>query len=336
MNSTEFALDPMQRRAHALARMLIVTCSLPIVILGTVGNLLSIVVIIKGKLSKLAVAPFLVCLGIADTITLYTGILFHWYRYTFGEDTLENSVVLCRFLMFSFVAFRWTSAWIVVAMTAQRLGAILFPIKARLAITWRVSLIASLAIWLLSCISALHILCATYPNSDGKQNQLFITCAKVHMLYVSDILSYFELIIGLVFPFSLLVVFNALIIYALAKHKKTSVGNQSVDSKVGNLTTMLLAVSVVFLVLNLPTNINLLLGFTNFSKGEGGRLEGSGSRELLFAISTILQSLNHAINFVVYAASGPRFRFQLRALVCKTPRVEPDSSVIRCNTERHF
>lgn len=97
-----------------------------IVLAGSIGNILSVLVFFKTKLRKLSSSYYLAALGVSDTCFLLTSFC-QWFN--FADVNLYNQNVFCQF--FTYVSFVscFLSVWYVVAFTVERFIAVLYPLK---------------------------------------------------------------------------------------------------------------------------------------------------------------------------------------------------------------
>ena len=127
-----------------------------------------------------------------------------------------------------------------------------------------------------------------------------------------------------IFPFVSLLLMNSVIIHTLRKRAKLKLlesGGQGHDQSEGHnlkpkhpekqIFTMLLLVTFVFLVLNIPTRS--LVFYVNFYSGNTPYYYAS--LNLFYQIGEKTYYTNHGINFFLYVMSGQKFRTDLRNLV---------------------
>jgi len=119
---------------HALYRVsqYLWQCGSPVLILvGTVGNVLSILVLRRPKLRQSTTMFYLTCLSFGDLFTLYTGLLRYWISETFGEDIRNISSVSCKLHTFLVYYSLDITVWILVSVTLDRCVSVSLPFKSK-------------------------------------------------------------------------------------------------------------------------------------------------------------------------------------------------------------
>ena len=110
---------------------------LPIMlILGTIGNILSIVVLWKRKaLNKNTTTIYLLTLAVIDELVLLTGVLKFWCQIAFNFDIRNYHTFGCKFYEFLIYALFMFEAWVLVNLTLERLVAVYIPHKSKILFT---------------------------------------------------------------------------------------------------------------------------------------------------------------------------------------------------------
>ena len=67
-----------------------------IIAIGTFGNAMSIVVLLRKNIRRSNVAVYLIALSIVDTLVLWTGLFYHWIKYKYRYDYRKQSQFGCR------------------------------------------------------------------------------------------------------------------------------------------------------------------------------------------------------------------------------------------------
>ena len=106
--------------------LLVIRClsiyALVLIIVGTLGNLLTIIVLLRKNLRRLATIRYLIVVSICDTISLYGWNLNNFYKFTISsnnDDLEELSLTNCRFISFMTFVSLQLSSW---CLTAVSLG----------------------------------------------------------------------------------------------------------------------------------------------------------------------------------------------------------------------
>jgi hypothetical protein len=107
-------------------------------------------------------------------------------------------------------------------------------------------------------------------------------------------------------PFIIMIFCNCNIIYkVILANKKSNSQNLKRLRKIKGMCIMILTVSIIFIVLELPVLIVICLI-------QGGWIPPeSKCNEFLFIITSLMMYMNHIINFVSYAMTGTQFRHEL-------------------------
>ena len=96
--------------------------ALILIIVGTVGNLLTIIVLLRRNLRRLVTIRYLIVVSICDTISLYGWNLNSFYKFNISpeKDNLEEiSIIHCRVISFMTFVSLQLSSW---CLTAVSLG----------------------------------------------------------------------------------------------------------------------------------------------------------------------------------------------------------------------
>ena len=128
-----------------------------------------------------------------------------------------------------------------------------------------------------------------------------------------------DLVVGCIIPFSILLLSNIAIVIKLAIIKKRNLtqGHNEDAGKVQGLTLMLLGVCLVFFVCNFPIWIILTnLRRWMLAAQVTGDISDVADLHLYVAIAVHIYYMNFAVNFFIYIVSAPRFRKDLRRMLC--------------------
>ena len=288
------------------------------ILLGTIGNVLTIFVLRRRAMKS--VRFFLTALAVVDTVMLYDGFAHDWlYRITTPRIVIRYlSPVTCKMQLFLLVTCKWSSAWILVAITIQRFLSVLLPLKAKTICSRRVPCITLLTIITFSAAVNSHFFFTFGPAIVGSGNKTtFHNCQKIKPIFLGDIWPWIDAAFGSFIPFFVLIVCNVGILGKLiqAKSRMRIDGAKTKTPSEENLATttaMLLTVSFMFLLLTAPYFLWRLIR-PYFPPAPNAKSEAQW--DLAYKIAQFLQYTNYAVNFLLYCVSGSTFRTELKAVL---------------------
>ena len=208
----------------------------------------------------------------------------------------------CSFIMFGQQFTTDYANWIVVAMTAERFLAVWFPLRVGRMYTRRKALLVlALLAFLTACVSA--VLFWAFEEQVWC-NMPYCALRKEYVEFIKETFYYLHGVYSLILPCFFICLGNSLIIFNVIKAGK--VQRQMTNSFDPNsrkardqkqITVMLVVVSVVFLLLNMPNAIFYMA--KKFWKFEFYSYEHA---EYYFTARfiTVLSDANHAVNFYIY------------------------------------
>ena len=148
---------------------------------------------------------------------------------------------------------------------------------------------------------------------------------------ITKLYSWFTFILNAIIPFVLLIYMNYVIVQKVRSSRKMFGGKENVEvgqgqspmdvasrrqNKMKNtekqLTIMLLMVTMLFMILMIPTYIRFI--YTNFAPRDTPA--NYASMMFFYQISNKLYMTNIDINFFLYCISGQKFRNDLKEILC--------------------
>ncbi|KAK2154492.1 hypothetical protein LSH36_267g00008 [Paralvinella palmiformis] len=281
-----------------------------VVLLGLIGNILTIV-ILSQRAMRSSTNYYLTALAVWDSVVLICtflligliGVHFETYQNHF------HSYVVAYIYPVALIA-QTATIWLTVSFTVERYIAVCHPLKAaRMCTISR----AKFVIIGVSVGSSLYNVprwfdytpkrtfhpefnetILTYERTEFSQNPLYLT-GYFSCLYVP-----FMFII----PFLVLFILNAFLILAVRRSKRNREINMNVrQSRENNITIMLVTVVIVFMICQLPALVyNLAFSIDiNMVGSDPGY-------HILSEIRNFMVNLNSAVNFILYCALGQKFR----------------------------
>ena len=286
---------------------------MPVLItVGLLGNTLSLVVFLATHLSRLSLSVYLAALAISDSGFLIS-LLFGWMKYDGWAFFHFNGI--CQIVVFLSYVCSFLSVWFVVAFTVERYIAICHPLhQPEMCTVGR----AKKVVIGLSIFASLVYLCNFWTTGviyDDNTN--LTTCTPFIEYYNTHVLlTYVDAIATLVVPFMAIIVFNVIIAHRIAYfyHKRqrlmslTHYRNHNIRQCRAQIkvTKMLMVVSSVFIVTNLPSYVIRLRGFVlAFAEGHA---HTSGLIHLIQKLMQFLYYSNFAVNFLLYSVASKKFR----------------------------
>ena len=300
---------------------------LPTVLLvGIVGNILSVVVLQSRAFRHTTTGVYLPLTAIADTIFVVTGGL-EILEVAEIFSVREYNVWTCRLYKVFLYTAGDASIWLLVAFTFDRFVAVCFPLSKRRVCRWKRAVIASATILFLTLAKNLHEFWTRGPEYrvTGEFRRICGT-QKQYEFFLDYVRPWLAFALIMAAPFFLIFFFNCMIVRSLIKAQRlrskaaatpTGTGNQppTLVSSFRQTTFMCLGISFAFLILIAPSMV-LLIGKPYWRPGNKAAYQQAK------AVSNFLAFLNHCINFYLYCVTGQRFRQELRAtLTCRRAEV---------------
>mgnify|MGYP002153702559 FL=1 len=298
-----------------------------ILIVGLLGNALSLGVFVSKNLRHMAASRYLAVLSSVDICTLVFYVFGEWLKRGLKVVSPDNHVTfldsqgVCQiWLFFSYVS-RFLSAWLIVCFTCERFIGVCLPLRRRnigsLKETSRV--IVSLVV--ISCLAVVY----KPIMSSVRTIRSRVTCtSKDVYIYESFVLdSIYALLITIV-PFIIISTLNVLIIRRILQrnylHRKRLITEESHIRL--EFTFILLTISFVFIALSLPFLIIWVRQFLYswlFLPNHNERSTHSFDYWVgILCITRTISYLNYCINFFLYFVTGAYFRKELKALFFKS------------------
>ena len=286
-----------------------------LLVLGTLGNAFSIIVLQRKALQATSSALYLTALAVVDTVVLYIGLLHYWTLGLGAYDIRNLSGGVCKLHTFLLYTFNDMSVWILVAVTFQRLVSVRFPLQAKTIATRKVAKMSILVFFILLSVVNSHFFWTLDVKSMVVGNITRKECTVSDMEHMDFLVTAWPWVDFCVFsfvPFLLLLVSNSAIIYQIVVNSpnRTRMASGNVDFNVSGMTTMLVAISIVFLLLTSPVVI-YFIGRPYWIQTNDQRVHAQ--LWLFGVISHLLQYTNNAVNFILYCVTGPVFRRELAA-----------------------
>ncbi|XP_021368428.1 growth hormone secretagogue receptor type 1-like [Mizuhopecten yessoensis] len=316
--SAPLRYDRVEDTMGYILAMELITWGFPVIVcIGTFGNVLSFIIMMRREMRQTPTFFYLAALAVADTVVLYLSALKTWIRLITGFELLHISNASCKTFIFTIQFSLHFSAWLIVAVTIERFLAVWFPLRAnRMCSLSRAKFVTFMIALTFALVNVYLFWTAellTDPSRpEGSQD---ICAAYAYKNFVCNVFPWVNLLLYSFLPFVILLVFNSLIVVSLVRNKGIF-SNMTKDDRVARyrhrrLAITLLVISFVWIVTTLPRSVYGLV------KGKPGSLDELGYQVLGKVICFVLMYINHSINFFLYCLTGQRFRMEFVKFMCQ-------------------
>ena len=286
-----------------------------IIIVGTVTNVMSILVLIQKSFRTTAMSFYLITLAVVDTLVLYFGP--GYYTLTYVSVHTPSSDAECIIFRFMVVFLKQVSAWTTVNLGLERTTAVMCSLSCT---EWFTKLKA--ANYLI-----IHVLILLMLNIQtfwmyGFVNKFGVCMYAERWYHINvHIWPIVELVLYAVLPIIMLIVCNSVIcgtLYRLHLLQNSHVSTTDAPAKLRRTILVLFTLTIAFIVTTLPHSCASMYIFS-----------GETVNAFLHKLASILISLqyvNYACKFFLYCICGSKFRRELLALCkcCRVPQVESE------------
>lgn len=199
--------------------------------IGTICNILTFIVMRRKRMRHQSTYFYMAVLAVADELVLICGCLNFWvYVYT-SQTLLIVSALLCKLISVALYATFHFSVWMVVTMTIERFIAVTYPLQASSWCTVKRAKLATFIIAIFILFLNFHFLFTHTLVKDGET----VGCQPIEpfVAFVVKVWPWIDASVYSVIPFSLLILFNILIVHNLMKATKKidKINNSNVKSK---------------------------------------------------------------------------------------------------------
>lgn len=306
-----------------------------IVIVGTIGHILSILVIASQRSFRVqSFGVYIIALSLAGLLALYTGLL-RWViqGYTDWDLDLKSlSDVSCFGLTILTYFSLHLIAWLQATIALDRVFHVVLPI-------WRPHFYSRRCRWKHGLvIVSVEAVAAIFINSFlllvlDFDKDLEPNCGYKD-LSVGTTWSTVDLINFSILPSAIIIVCNVIIVVAIARsHVHSENENERVNRTRRSLTVMLMMVNLTFILTTLPISIVQVIN------GEGFTDSGTMKLHLARTVCSLVQYLGTACLFIIYCLSGSKFRNTIKRWVTRSPitntKLESKTSVFEMSQQGH-
>lgn len=322
------AREAAQIRQYKAGAMSVWRYGSPIILsAGSVGNLLSVLLICRKRILHSTTSVYLLVLAGVDTGSLYSGLLHLYVKHVYAYDWRVTSTAACKLHLFGSSVLLQYGAWLLVSVTLERLCAVFLPHKCKDIFSKRNALLGlALQAVLIVAINAHYLVTHQLLSAASSGMLLCAPPTNSQWYFTHYVWPWLDLCVSSLLPSVLLLLCNSAILCRIGRaqalrrrqlHAHTGGGG----AKMTSMTAILLTVSLVFLLSTAPLAVFMLRNVVLQLQADAVQRAQYG---VLWAALNMLLYTNNSINFLLYLLSGPRFRQEFSRLLCsKTNAVHP-------------
>ncbi|KAH3709261.1 thyrotropin-releasing hormone receptor-like [Dreissena polymorpha] len=300
------------------------------ILLGTIGNCLSILVLTRRSIRVSTTALFLTVLACSDLLVLYSGLLRQWLIYLYNTDVRHISEAGCKihtWLVYSSLDF---SAWIIIILTLERVISSWLPHRAKTMCTNKTAVFILIAVCVFILVKNSHFLYGlVFEIANEKTNQVEQKCVAIDQNYSHfeyEVQPWIDMCVYCIVPFAIILIGNVSILFKVLqsqkKTKSTVAPSQSSRSrgqqqgirhaKQSSTTAILFTLSIVFLVTTSPVSIYLIVETYWIQDADDAKL---AKLDFWWAVVNMLMYSKNSVNFLLYCLSGTKFKKEFFRLI---------------------
>ena len=310
-----------RRRVDYVYLMVFTYVSPFLVVIGTVGNLLSLVVL-QSKHFRNAPSSFIMsALACTDTGVLLCGVSRHWILALtdYGIDIRYLSLVSCWTHYFFMYVLWELSSWSLALLTIERMASVKWPFKARELFSKKKMVIAWATVTLCLVTINLHWFVTV------KYTDTYCDYVEGTQFFLDHMWPWIDLVLSSLAPLTIITTCNIIIISTLLRARKKRQEQMKVTTQTDesdSITAMLVGISITFFVATLPICV-YLIGYNYWTLETHDQIYADWAA---YGVTLILYYCSSSTNFIVYCVSGAKFRRALVAVLCCREIAKPGSS----------
>lgn len=298
-----------------------------IAVFGMVGNAFSCAMFVTKPLNKNSSSLFLALRSVSDSGFLAT-LLIIWMSSIF-DLRLSHTLPVCQLMIYLTYVFSCSSVWLVVLITLENYVRICKPFHVYKICKRNNAAIISV------CMTAVILCCYCFPfwtvGTDCQPLEKHHDTIQT-MVYVDSVMTMFAPI-GIMVCALMAMFWSGKCKRSYLHRKKTATSSRTGANPVKQVTTMLFAVTIIFLILNLPSH-TVRLRYMDLYVIDSVII--SQNESVFQTASMMLHYMSLAINFVIYYTFGSRFRATVNAKVFKSFKAAQKTDIRAFAKKRNY
>ncbi|KAH9513270.1 hypothetical protein Btru_034515 [Bulinus truncatus] len=305
---------------HSAAMFLIKVIFPGFILLGTVCNILILLLLRRGAINSDNLKVYLSILAIMDMLFIYTSAFKTWLRIVWGVELLHFGTWSCKLGLFLNHFSQTVSAWIVVVVSWQRWYTCSRPFDRCCQVdNTRCSIVGLTCLFVILIAANSYVLFTVelYKSSAG-----FYQCipGADHDNVIGELFPYLQLLLYSGLPAMLLLVLNSLLARVLYISGKSLLSTmdargRDVRARYNQVTVLLICLSLSWFLLTTPHTL------FKFIEHIPSTVEEDATNRFLNVLFFLFLYTNHSINFFLYCALTKRFRREVRKLASRVTSI---------------
>ena len=291
-----------------------------ILLFGTFGNVMTVIILRRLRSGWSAMNVYLTALALSDTAMLYSVALPMWCRKVLDYDVHAIHVVICKLFIWVMNTVAALSAWLLVALTAQRAASVVWPHRVNVICTRHKSVVTIAVITTMCSLLYSHTLYGFDLVESGNGTRWMCSFGSTdYQTFFVNIWVIADLFIYSVLPCVFLIASNVVLGWKVTiamkdARAKFSAGSEcqkdSRQKKASSVTVTIIIVSVAFVVVTIPLQtVNTV--FYGYDSDLG---------YYLYDVFFVFALTNFGWNFYLYCLTGSKFREEFKILFrCRVP-----------------
>ncbi|ELU07343.1 hypothetical protein CAPTEDRAFT_215390 [Capitella teleta] len=271
----------------------------------------------RRKLSQSTSSLYLQILSVTDLFRVIIGVPGrHLVREVTGQDPLSISWWYCVLWYYLLKLTTAYNHWIMAGVSIERCIAIMFPLKSKRIINKKNAKRFLGTTLLCVCVYTLHFF-KTYTLVDrfGKK----VCTENTSDFFSREVRVWLDYVMIQILPGFFIFLCNGFLIHTLLRRKSGVAKDSSRKTKdpLQAIVRMLVVVSLMYLVLTTPANINYILN-SAFQVVYDQQSREAATEKMTWAIVSFCVFFDHSCNFILYVATGSEFRLELMRMTSET------------------
>ena len=245
-------------------------CFLSIIIIGTVANSFMLAVLVKDKRKKTSTTVYLGAMAGNDIICLNLNLIYSWLHYLINYDVFQMSWFGCKFMDALSTSTDLIRAWLVTALTIERLIYLYFPRMIKLFSRRMTGIIVISFVVFGPFLLNIHYIIRNewIVISSPSDNTTYYYCnedMKNYNEFIDMYERYIFFFFGGICPSLCILIGNAVFVKALCRSVKTPVssGQRHVSADNRDMIVCTIMISIMFLSMDMPRTLGFSFDLFN-------------------------------------------------------------------------